>query len=415
MVRVASHQAWWRSTAILFGGATIWCALAFAARANPQGASVAAGTVTVTAAGRTLTVNQSTNRAIVNWQSFSVGAGETTRINLPSSLSAILNRVTGSDPSSIAGQISSNGQVYLINPNGIVIGPNGRINTSAFVASTLNISDTAFMRGGGMTFRGDSGAGIKVFGKIAAANGDVVLVAAMVDNQGRITAPNGQAILGAGGQFYYVPDGSSDIVIAGPPASGPGSVSNSGVIAAANAQLRAAGNPYAMAVNNSGLISATSVRQIGGRVVLDGGAGDTTVTGSIAARAATNGGSVTVTGGRVTVGGNGTIDASGPTGGGTIRIGGGTRGGDPTVANANATTIAPGARRPAARQCHRQRQRWFDRRLEQRPDHIRRRHRGAGRPQRRQWRFGRSLRQHARISRHIRSDRAARDRRPPSA
>jgi filamentous hemagglutinin family protein len=104
--------------------------------ANPTGGNVVAGSPAITSAGKSLTINQSTNRAIVNWQGFSIGAGETTRINLPSSVSAILNRVTGANPSLIAGSLSSNGQVYLINPNGIVVGPNGRINTGGFVAST---------------------------------------------------------------------------------------------------------------------------------------------------------------------------------------------------------------------------------------------------------------------------------------
>lgn len=320
--------------ALLLGGAFALVAGNPVAWANPQGGSVVAGNVTIGGAGKTLTINQTTNRAIVNWQSFSVGTGETTRIVLPSSLSAILNRVTGSGPSAIAGQISSNGQVYLINPNGIVVGPNGRIDTGAFVASTLNIPNAAFMQGGGMTFMGDSGAGIRVLGKITAANGDVVLVAAVVDHQGRIAAPNGQAILGAGGQFYYMPDGTSDIVIAARPGSGPASVSNSGAIAAANVQLRTAGSAYALAVNNSGLVSATAVRQVGGRVVLDGGAGDTVVSGTIAAQSGPKGGTVTIAGQRVTLTGSALVDASGSAGGGTVKVGG----------KNNTTTVAAGAR-----------------------------------------------------------------------
>ena len=247
--------------------------LAAGAQANPQGGTVAAGAATITSAGKTLTVNQTSNRAIINWQGFSIGAGETTRLNLPSSVSAILNRVTGANPSLIAGSLSSNGQVYLINPNGIVVGPNGRINTAGFVASTLNLPNDAFMQGGGLTFKGDSGAGIQVLGSVTASNGDVVLIAAMVDNQGHIAAPNGQAILGSGGEVFYIPDGQSDIVIKAP-ANGAGGVTNSGTIAAASVQMKAAGSPYALAVNNSGLVSATGIASRNGRIVLDGGEGD---------------------------------------------------------------------------------------------------------------------------------------------
>jgi filamentous hemagglutinin family protein len=312
------------------------------ASANPTGGSVVAGAATISRGGNTLTVNQISNRAIVNWRSFSIGAGETTQIRQPSSTSAILNRVTGANPSALLGHLTSNGQVYLINPNGIVVGPNGTINTAAFVASTLNVPDAAFMAGGAMTFAGDSDAGIRVLGSIQATNGDVILVAVAVDNKGRITAPNGQAILAAGGQVLYVPDGQSDIVIKAS-SSAPASVSNSGTIAAAAVQLKAAGSPYALAVNDSGMVSATAVHQIGGRVVLDGGDGDTRVSGAITAQAGDAGGIVTVTGKHVTLGGSAVVDASGPTGGGTVAIGGGKHGADPKVANADTTDIEAGA------------------------------------------------------------------------
>ena len=287
--------------------------LAAGAQANPQGGNVVAGAATITSAGKTLTVNQTSNRAIINWQGFSIGAGEKTRLNLPSSVSAILNRVTGADPSLIAGHLSSNGQVYLINPNGIVVGPNGRINTAGFVASTLNLPNDAFMQGGGMTFKGDSGAGIQILGSVKASDGDVVLIAAMVDNQGHIAAANGQAILGSGGEVFYIPDGQSDIVIKAP-ANGTGGVTNSGTVAAASVQMKAAGSAYALAVNNSGLVSASGISQHGGRIVLDGGEGDVVQTGTLSAP----GGTATVNGGRVTIGG--TVDMSAPTGGGSIAI-----------------------------------------------------------------------------------------------
>ncbi len=287
--------------------------LAAGAQANPQGGNVVAGAATITSAGKTLTVNQTSNRAIINWQGFSIGAGEKTRLNLPSSVSAILNRVTGADPSLIAGHLSSNGQVYLINPNGIVVGPNGRINTAGFVASTLNLPNDAFMQGGGMTFKGDSGAGIQILGSVKASDGDVVLIAAMVDNQGHIAAANGQAILGSGGEVFYIPDGQSDIVIKAP-ANGTGGVTNSGTVAAASVQMKAAGSAYALAVNNSGLVSASGISQHGGRIVLDGGEGDVVQTGTLSAP----GGTATVNGGRVTIGG--TVDMSAPTGGGNIAI-----------------------------------------------------------------------------------------------
>ena len=91
----------------------------------------------------TLNINQSTSKAILNWQGFSVGQGGTVNFNQPNSSSATLNRVVGSTPSSIAGAIRAPGTVLLVNPNGIAITKSGVINTGSFAASTLDIKDAA--------------------------------------------------------------------------------------------------------------------------------------------------------------------------------------------------------------------------------------------------------------------------------
>lgn len=94
----------------------------------PQGGSVASGQVNIFAPNtNSLTVNQASSRAIVNWNSFSVAAGAAVNFVQPNSLSAILNRVTGDTTSSIAGKITGNGQVFLVNPNGIAITPTGTV------------------------------------------------------------------------------------------------------------------------------------------------------------------------------------------------------------------------------------------------------------------------------------------------
>ena len=144
----------------------------------PQAGQVARGSATIgiPSAGN-MTINQNSTRAIVNWQGFSIGAGETVRINQPSATSAILNRVTGSNMSAIQGLLQSNGQVYLLNPHGIVVGPSGRIDAASFIGSTLRASDDDFMGGGGLTLEGDSNAGIVNLGTLTSSNGDLVLVA----------------------------------------------------------------------------------------------------------------------------------------------------------------------------------------------------------------------------------------------
>ena len=115
----------------------------------PQGGSVAAGGVTIgTPSNNALTITQTSPNAVINWSSFSIGQPNTVTFVQPGSTSAVLNRVTGSTPSTIAGTLQANGQVYLVNPNGIAITRSGTVNVGGgFVASTLGIGDNDFMAG----------------------------------------------------------------------------------------------------------------------------------------------------------------------------------------------------------------------------------------------------------------------------
>src|ERR1700730_6693953 len=133
----------------------------------PTGGSVAAGSATIgTPSNGTLNINQSTNQAIINWNSFSVGRGGTVNFNQPNSSSATLNRVLGSTPSWITGTINAPGTVLLVNPNGIAIPKNGVINTGSCAASTLDISNADFMAGN-YRFTGNGGsAAVRNAGRI---------------------------------------------------------------------------------------------------------------------------------------------------------------------------------------------------------------------------------------------------------
>lgn len=169
--------------------------------ALPQGPSVVSGGVTVGApSGGGLTVTQSTPRAIVNWNSFSVGQPNSVTFQQPGSSSAILNRVTGGTTSTIAGKVSANGQVFLVNPNGIAITPTGTINVGGgFVGSTLDIRDQDFL-GGVLDFFGTgSSAGVVNQGSIQAGSGGFVgLLGGNISNAGTISVPLGRVGLGAG-------------------------------------------------------------------------------------------------------------------------------------------------------------------------------------------------------------------------
>ena len=362
------------------------------AQSLPTGGTVASGNVAISSTSPTsLTVTQSSSTGIVNWSSFSIGQGNQVQFNNGSG--ATLNRVTGNVPSSINGVLSATGSVYLVNPSGVVVGPTGIVKTGgSFVASTLDVKDAEFRAGGSLTFSGNSNASVVNLGKIGASNGDVVLIARQVRNDGSLTARNGTAAMASGSEVV-LSDGSlgNGKVLVRRPAQD-GEIRNSGAIRAAEVELRAnGGNIYALAGNTGRAIKATGIASKGGRIFLTAEGGSVTVTQKVVARRiradATSmvagfagrrsftGGDVVVSGDKVVVGGtieakgNGgaggtvvvtgkditltsgsAIDASG-TSGGTVLIGGDRLGGSDaalkflpqTIANAQTTTIEAGA------------------------------------------------------------------------
>lgn len=169
----------------------------------PTGGSVAAGSASVSQpSATTLTINQSSQSAVVNWQSFSISQGYAVNINQPNASSAILNRVTGNTPSSIAGSLTANGQVYLVNPNGIAITPSGTVTTGGgFVASTLGISDADFMNGKRSLSGNGASAAVSNAGTITVGRGGyMALIGGTVSNSGKIYVPLGKVGLGSGEQ-----------------------------------------------------------------------------------------------------------------------------------------------------------------------------------------------------------------------
>lgn len=116
--------------------------------ALPQNGTVAAGASTITQPDtNTMHINQTTDKSIINWQGYSINTNEKVQYFQPGSGSISLNRVTGLDPSYIYGQLSANGQVWVINPNGLLIGNGASINVGSFLGSNLNINDNDFMNG----------------------------------------------------------------------------------------------------------------------------------------------------------------------------------------------------------------------------------------------------------------------------
>lgn len=177
------------------------CSQAFSAplpNELPTAYQAASGNVSFQQNGNTLNVNSSSNSAIVNYGTFSVGSNGVVNMNLPSSTSTILNRVTGSQASEIFGQINSNGKVFLVNPNGVLFGSSAQVNVGSLFASSLGISDSDFLSGN-YTFSGGSNKGVVNLGQITSGKGGFVgLFGGAVQNGGAITSPSGQIQLAVG-------------------------------------------------------------------------------------------------------------------------------------------------------------------------------------------------------------------------
>ncbi|HSI83892.1 MAG TPA: filamentous hemagglutinin N-terminal domain-containing protein [Candidatus Methylacidiphilales bacterium] len=373
------------AASVLCGVWTPWIAIA-----NPTGENVVAGQGNFNRSGSTLTVTQGTDRMIVNWHDFSINPWETTRFVQPGINSTALNRVTGGNPSSLLGTLQANGNVFLINPNGIVVGSGARIDAGGFLASTLDISDAQFMAGGTMNFLGPSTASVQNFGVINATNGDVILIGQEVINHGSINAPNGTAGLAAGSDIVLMPQGGggaegrlsvrvkeSELGIR----KGEKGVTNTGKINAATAELKAAGgNAYALAINNTGMVRANTLQNRGGRIFLSTDGGKIVNKGTLQAKggrvvvssasrnrsrplgspgskgiteqsgvidvsnrdAGQKGGTVQILGDQVYVLRGASIDASGYSGGGEVLTGGDFQGKNANVLNAQKAFIDAG-------------------------------------------------------------------------
>jgi len=189
----------------------VWAALPALATANPVGPEVVSGQASFQQAGNTLTVTNSPG-AILHWQSFSIAEGELTRFVQQSAASSVLNRIVGQDPSLILGSLQSNGQVFLINPNGIVFGPNAQVDVAGLVASSLNVSNPDFLAGR-LSFSAELEAGaIRNDGAIRTlGSGNIYLIAPSVENHGIIQAPDGAVVLAAGSRATLVDTHRPDV------------------------------------------------------------------------------------------------------------------------------------------------------------------------------------------------------------
>jgi filamentous hemagglutinin family protein len=260
--------------------------------------------VTAVQSGNTLTINQLDNQAILNWATFNVSANGKVIFNQPSATAVALNRIFQANPSTIFGQVSANGQIYLINPNGFIFGATAQVNAAGLIASTLGITDNVFSAGllapqilsgsfgSKAALSGDVGADgntlpggdpstaavvVEKGAQISTPGGRLLLAAPTVDNAGSLSAPDGQVVL-AGGQNVYLlastnPDLRGLIVeVDGNNATAMNQMTtvtndSTGVISTPRGNIWMVG----LAVNQDGRLSATTSVSSNGSVHLEAG------------------------------------------------------------------------------------------------------------------------------------------------
>ncbi|BCE02733.1 filamentous hemagglutinin N-terminal domain-containing protein [Marinicellulosiphila megalodicopiae] len=334
--------------------------------AGPSGGVVTNGGATITQSQNHTQINQSTNKAVVQWDSFNVGANESVQFIQPSSGSVILNQINDQNPSQIFGQIDANGTVFLTNQHGVVFGETAQVNVANIVATSMNVNANDFMQGDyNLEHTAESkglGGMVVNHGLInAASGGSVNLVADGVDNQGVIIANYGSVNLASGEKVVVDFDGSNLIKFEvsgevlqnsiatidehGEVQKGT-AINNSGTISTQGGQVLLQGNVaqdiFDRSVNNDGVISAGRMENIGGVIHLSGigiveNSGAVNVDGLTATD---TGGQVQILGDTVLITESATIDASGAVGGGEILIGGDFQGSNSEIKNATNTYVS---------------------------------------------------------------------------
>jgi filamentous hemagglutinin family protein len=266
------------------------------AMAGPTGGQVTAGSGSIAQAGANTTITQTSQNMAINWQSFGIAANESVRFNQPSATSIALNRILGQSPSQIFGSLSANGQVFLLNPNGVLFAPGSQVNVGGLVASTLGLSDADFMAGKFSFSKGGVAGSVVNQGTLTAAQGGyIALLAPEVRNEGVISATMGTALLAAGDKVsinlnkgsllsYNIDQGAINAL-----------ADNKQLIQADGGQVfmsaKAADALSIAVVNNTGIVEARTVQNVAGtiRLMSDMSVGTVNLAGTLDASAANGG------------------------------------------------------------------------------------------------------------------------------
>lgn len=297
--------------------------LASGAWAGPSGGSVSAGSGSISQSGATTTITQGSQNLAINWASFGVAAGERVNFVQPGASAIALNRVIGTERSVINGTLSANGQVWILNPNGVLFGNTASVNVGGLVASTLSLSDADFLAG--KRSFGANGSQGTVVNQGSLTGGYVALLGKQASNTGTISTANGTAALAAGDKVTLDFSGSRLLSVQVDEGTLNALAENKGLIRADNGTviLTASAKEALLntVVNNEGVIEAKGIDSSGGTIVLLGGfnGGTVKVAGTLDASASGsyNGGFIETSGAHVQVAGGAkvsTLSQGGKTG-----------------------------------------------------------------------------------------------------
>ena len=352
--------------------------------AGPEGGRVVGGQGSIARPDpNTTLINQTSSHLSVDWSSFNIARHETVQFNQPSANAAALNRIHDQNPSQIFGALRANGQVLLVNPNGVFFGPTASVNVNALIASGLDISTADFMAGR-QRFQappGTAGGMVVNQGMLQAATGGAIsLLGGAVRNEGVILASAGQVNLLAGNRITMDFDGDGliqftvDKEVLQNAHDLDDAISNTGEIQADGGAVllrgSAAKDVFSNVVNNQGVIRAGRIENEGGqiRLVAEGPANSLINTGTLDAegrggdggRIAIHaddaailagdsvlnvgsrkggGGTAEVLGEQIALLDNTAIKASGATGGGTVLVGGDYQGANHEIRNAQRVAV----------------------------------------------------------------------------
>ncbi|MFV8797915.1 filamentous hemagglutinin N-terminal domain-containing protein, partial [Yersinia sp. LJYL362] len=327
--------------------------LVFAHPSLPVNGKVIIGQGALDVNNTTLTVTQQSDKLAINWSSFDIAQGNSVIYNQPGQQSIALNRVLGRDASQIYGNLKANGQIFLLNPNGILFGKGAQVDVGGLVASTKSMSDHDFTAGSyTLTSRGHEGKLVNQANLRTIEGGYIALVGQRVDNQaaGVINAPQGKVALASGSRVTLNLDHGSllGVQIQGDQVNT--LLKNGGLIQADGGviQLTARGKEMLMntVIDNTGILQAHGLSEKNGVVYLDGGSSKSVVNqqGIIDASSSNGrGGNVILQGENIHLVAGSKIDASGAEGGGKVLVGGDWQGKNKLIKNARAVVMDKGA------------------------------------------------------------------------